>query len=150
MKKQPKEFESVRQVEEHLQKQNPDLVPQHVRRQAAKLKDGEQINARNAVDSGLAGVADSLDEAVAKITMLDPEDNELAPEMLERINRSPGDHTDEVRMPKYVDEESIRLREKYRSSGKLKFGDMPKVYAYEVESNVRECLKDILRPVIEQ
>lgn len=108
------------------------------------------INNANAVEPNVANMAEHLAGKLGSVTMLDNEDIEGMPDLLERINRSPGEHTDEVRLPKFVDKESIALREKYRSSSKLKFGDMPKVYAYEVESNIRECLRSLLAPVIDE
>ena len=44
----------------------------------------------------------------------------------------------------------MKLREKYRESEGMKFGDMPKVFAFEVESNIRSAMSTLLKPIVKQ
>lgn len=49
-----------------------------------------------------------------------------------------------------MDEKEVEWRNNYRNSESLKYGDMPKVFAFEVENNIVEAVKTILAPMFEQ
>ncbi len=42
----------------------------------------------------------------------------------------------------------IEMKNKYKDSINAKYGDMPKVFAFEVENNIRQILIEILKPVV--
>ena len=49
-----------------------------------------------------------------------------------------------------MDEEELEWRNNYRNSEFLKYGDMPKVFAFEVENNIQLGIKAILEPIVKQ
>lgn len=70
--------------------------------------------------------------------------------MLDGVLKSPGKFDDEAQQLRFTDEEALKLRDMYRESDNMKFGDMPKVFAYEVETNLRNAMSNLLKPIVKQ
>ena len=48
-----------------------------------------------------------------------------------------------------MDAQELEWRNNYRNSEFLKYGDMPKVFAFEVENNIRLAIKTIMEPILQ-
>ena len=47
-------------------------------------------------------------------------------------------------------EEEINLKNNYKYSQNVGYGDMPEVFAFEVENNIRVIITEIMQPIIRQ
>ena len=47
-------------------------------------------------------------------------------------------------------EEEINLKNNYKYSKNVGHGDMPEIFAFEVENNIRVIITEIMQPIIRQ
>ena len=137
-----KKQESATRVAENV----TERVPEYIAPKVNSLPYKDQITPDNRMEIFPRQLENVLEEA----SMLTKEEQEKYAKMVDGVNKTPGKFDDEVQQLRFTDKAALELREQYRESEAMKFGDMPKVFAYEVESNLRQAMSTLLKPIVKQ